>query len=957
MRKLFLLLWMLPVIASAQSFDYSTGRDGARAYLRLPRGQQEVKAVLYCHQNMTEEVLFRSPSFTGKMDSLGIAMAFIQRGSQTWDVSDGCQERFEALMRDFAKGTGHQELESAWIIPFGHSAQATFPWNFAAWNPERTLCIISYHGDAPRTNLCGYGRANVEWGRTRNIDRIPGLMVMGEYEWWEARLNPARAFRVMYPDSRISFLRDAGRGHFDLCPQTQDYLARFIEKALQDPRPEGGEEWDGFWYQDAEMAAITKARQEEWEGKAMQEISVWVDGTKLVRNPQSHITMSGRVTGEEFTVTATASTGNTRVTLVSGPAVQTGNNTFRIDRNYFGKDPLRQWKGITLCVEADGNEAYKPGVQELNLLPSVLEESRPRLQAKQLDPSCVRLLPSRFMENQQRDSAWIMSVSAERLLHSFRTTAGVYAGNEGGYMTVKKLGGWESLDCELRGHTTGHVLSACALMYAYTGADCFKAKGDSLVNGLRAVQQALGGGYLSAFPEELVNRNIRGEKVWAPWYTLHKVMAGLLDQYSLAGNELALTEVKEFARWAFEKLSRLDEPTRRRMLRNEFGGMGEMWWNLYGITGDKCHRELAEFFYHNDVIDPLKAQKADFGTKHTNTFIPKVIAEACRYELTGSEESRTAATFFWDQMMAHHVYATGSLSDKEHFFPPDAFKKHITGYTGESCCTYNMLRLARHLYQWEPSTSIMDYYERALYNHILGAQNPETGMASYFLPLAAGTHKVYSTPFNSFWCCVGSSFESNAKYAESIYFGGENTLYVNLFIPSELDWDGFRLRMETAFPSEEEVRFTILSGGKRKLALRKPGWSGKPVVRVNGRRVSVKAGDYLVLDRKWKAGDRVSVTYPMSYRVEPAPQDPSVGVVMYGPLVMALPLGTEGFVAPQPVSDPARYNDYYTYDYHIPASIPAFAPLPESFEGLRPLFSIHEERYAVYWLLNGNDWK
>ena len=952
MRKLLpLLLILLPALARTQSFDYSCGRDGARAFLRLPRGQQEVKAVLYCHQNMTEEVLFRSPSFTSKMDSLGVAMAFVQRGSQNWDVADGCQARFEALMRDFAAGTGHPELTSAWIIPFGHSAQATFPWNFAAWNPGRTLCIISYHGDAPRTNLCGYGRANIEWGRTRNIDRIPGLMVMGEYEWWDARLAPARAFRTMYPDSRISFLRDAGRGHFDLSPETQDYLARFIGKALRNPRPSGGVEWDGFWYQDKEMAHMTKARQEEWDGKKIQMIDVWVDGTRLIRDPQRHITMNGRVEGEEFTVTASSVTGHPRVVLISGPAVQTGKNTFRVDHSYFGKDPLRQWKGITLCVEADGDETYKPAVQELNLMPAVLEEKRPVLKAKPLPPSDVRLLPGRFTENRQRDSAWIMSVSVDRLLHSFRTTAGVYAGNEGGYMTVRKLGGWESPDCELRGHTTGHVLSACALMYAYTGASCFKSKGDSLVRGLRTVQQALGSGYLSAFPEELINRNIRGEKVWAPWYTLHKIMAGLLDQYQLAGNDLALTEVKEFAGWAFEKLSRLDETTRRRMLRNEFGGMPEVWWNLYGITGDKRHLELAEFFCHDDVIGPLRVQKADFGTRHTNTFIPKVIAEARRYELTGTEESRTAVSFFWDRMLADQVYATGSLSDKEHFFPEKDFKKHITGYTGESCCTYNMLRLAEHLFAWEPSAAVMDYYERALYNHILGAQNPRTGMASYFLPLANGTHKVYSTPFNSFWCCVGSGFESHAKYARTIYYEAGNTLYVNLFIPSEAEWDGFRLRMETSFPQEDEVRLTILSAGKRRIALRKPAWSGRVVVKVNGRKVSVKDRDYLVLDRNWKAGDRISVTYPLSWRVEAAPQDPSVGVVMYGPLVMAMPLGTDGFVAPQPVSDPTKYNDYYTYDYHIPPGTPDFPALPASFAGLKPLYEIHDQRYTVYWNL------
>lgn len=166
-------------------FDCAIGEQGKRAFLRLPKGDREVKAILYCHQNMTEEVLFRSKLFTDRMDSLGVAMAFVQQGSQNWDTASGCQERFDSIISDFASATGHQEISTAPIIPFGHSAQATFPWNFAAWNPQRTLCIISYHGDAPRTNLCGYGRANIEWGRTRNIDSIPGLMIEGEYEWWE----------------------------------------------------------------------------------------------------------------------------------------------------------------------------------------------------------------------------------------------------------------------------------------------------------------------------------------------------------------------------------------------------------------------------------------------------------------------------------------------------------------------------------------------------------------------------------------------------------------------------------------------------------------------------------------------------------------------------------------------------------------------------------------------------
>lgn len=383
--------------ADVPRFDYVEGAEGQRVCMRLPHAADgtdaTVRAVLYCHQNMTEEVLFRSDLFTCAMDSLGVAMMFVQSGSQAWDVADGCQQRFDTIINDVARSTGHAEIDSAWIVPFGHSAQATFPWNFAAWNPDRTLCVISFHGDAPRTNLCGYGRANLEWGRTRNIDRIAGLMIEGEYEWWEARVRPALAFRMMYPDSRISFLCDAGRGHFDLCPATLDYIARFIAKSLADPRPDGGlyySRWspdgtestdphDMFWYHDREMVGLTRARYAETRGKQMQYLGARVNGIDVPYDSTAHIKMRATVAGPEFTVepvfvdsTHTApcdrhAAVRPRVTLISGPAVQTGEYTFRYDPEYFGRDPRRLWSGITLCVEADGDPRHKPAVQELNL--------------------------------------------------------------------------------------------------------------------------------------------------------------------------------------------------------------------------------------------------------------------------------------------------------------------------------------------------------------------------------------------------------------------------------------------------------------------------------------------------------------------------------------------------------------------------------------------------------------
>ncbi len=596
------------------------------------------------------------------------------------------------------------------------------------------------------------------------------------------------------------------------------------------------------------------------------------------------------------------------------------------------------------------------------------------LAARSFDLQDVRLLPGRFRDNMARDSTWLVSIGVDRLLHAFRTTSGVFAGREGGYMTVKKLGGWESLDCDLRGHTTGHVLSALALMYGATGSDVFKMKGDSLVAGLAEVQAVGEGGYLSAFPEELVNRNIRGESVWAPWYTLHKIFAGLIDQYLYAGNAQALDVARKLGDWACGKLSPLPEEARRRMLRNEFGGINEAFYNLYALTGDERYRRLAAFFYHNDVIDPLKERRDDLGTKHTNTFIPKVLAEARAYELTGDGDGKALSEFFWHTTTARHTFAPGCSSDKEHYFDPGEFSRHISGYTGETCCTYNMLKLSRHLFCWEASPDVADYYERALYNHILGQQDPATGMAAYFLPLQSGAHKVYSTPENSFWCCVGSGFESHAKYAEGIYYRGEGCLYVNLFIPSELAWKekGLKLRQETRFPEEETVRLTLALESPLRIAvkLRYPSWSGLPSVRVNGKPVRVKRhpGSYISLERRWKDGDRIEASYPMRLAMERMPDNPRKGALLYGPVVLAGALGTEGMRPPAPYSDPSRYNDYYTYDYHIPQGLPCSLPwddrhperaLRRAGKGLSfvtgsgvqvlPLYDVHRQRYVVYW--------
>ncbi|NDV79165.1 glycoside hydrolase family 127 protein [Dysgonomonas sp. 511] len=598
------------------------------------------------------------------------------------------------------------------------------------------------------------------------------------------------------------------------------------------------------------------------------------------------------------------------------------------------------------------------------------------IKAYSFDLKDVRLLNSPFRQNMERESKWILSLGADRLLHSFRNTAGEYAGREGGYMTIKKLGGWESLDCELRGHSTGHIMSGLAYLYASTGDEKYKVKADSIVGGLAEVQETLArNGYISAYPENLINRNIAGKSVWAPWYTLHKVYAGLIDQYLYCDSKQALDIMEKAASWAYQKLMPLSEEQRALMLRNEFGGVNEAFYNLYAITGNPEHKKLAEFFYHSAVIDPLAEHKADLYFKHANTFIPKVIGEARNYELHNSDRSKDIASFFWNTVIDHQTYCTGGNSHKEKFIHSDSISKNLTGYTQETCNTNNMLKLTRHLFCWDTNPKHADYYERALYNHILGQQDPQSGMVAYFLPMLPGAHKVYSTPENSFWCCVGTGFENHAKYGEAIYYHDNDGLYVNLFIPSVLTWKekGVKMKQETAFPEDGNVKLTINTDKDIKMPvyLRYPKWTNNVEVKVNGKKVKVKQipSSYITIERIWKNGDKIEVNYPMNLYLAETNDNPDMAAVMYGPLVLAGAMGTEGMIAPAPFSNPNVRNDYYTYDYKVPGNFKttlnvnknnitqSIKPIPgeglafitEDNIRLEPIHKIHHQRYVVYW--------
>lgn len=584
-------------------------------------------------------------------------------------------------------------------------------------------------------------------------------------------------------------------------------------------------------------------------------------------------------------------------------------------------------------------------------------------------PQAVRLLPSRWRDNFERDSAWMMSIPVNRLLHSFQTTSGAFAGREGGYMTVKKLAGWESLDCDLRGHTTGHLLSALAMLYAQTGSSEVKAKADSLVAGLSEVQRAYGNGYLSAFGEGLIDRNLQGKSVWAPWYTLHKLAQGLIDQYTLCGNDTALAVVERMSEWAYRKLQPLSDEQRRRMIRNEFGGFNEAMYNLYAINHNPHALWLARFFYHNEKVDPLKHGISDLGTNHANTFIPKLLGEWKAFELFGDTLSRNAAELLFRTLSERHAFVTGEVSDREHLFNPDEQSRHLTGYDGENCCTYNLLKLAQRVFCYRGDAGSADYIERALWNHILGQQDPQSSMVTYFTPLLTGAYRLYSTRDSSYWCCVGSGFESHVKYATFIYTHSDDALWVNLPIASRVDWDGTVVTQQTDFPASDRVVLGI--GGKSRtftLRLRRPRATTLRGITINGRRLSDKAlrehleqdGAFLAIRRHWKKGDRIVVDYDLELHEEPMRDDSSRVALVYGPVVLAGELDP----VDHPFSDPKLYNDYYTKDYQVPATLPGrctyqslkdfrkVGPLEwRSANGIvvKPFYDVHHHRYVVEW--------
>lgn len=612
----------------------------------------------------------------------------------------------------------------------------------------------------------------------------------------------------------------------------------------------------------------------------------------------------------------------------------------------------------------------------------------------------VKLLESPFQQAQQTDLHYILALNPDRLLSPFLREAGLTP-------KAPSYTNWENTG--LDGHIGGHYLSALSMMYAATGDTAVYNRLNYMLNELHRAQQAVGTGFIGGTPGSLqLWKDIKAGNIrpggfdlngkWVPLYNIHKTYAGLRDAYLYAHSDLARQMLVDFTDWMLDITSGLSDQQMQDMLRSEHGGLNETFADVADITGENKYLELARRFSHKLVLDPLIKDEDRLTGMHANTQIPKVIGYKRVAELSKDDKNWNhaaewdhAARFFWNTVVNHRSVCIGGNSVREHFHPADNFTSMLNDVQGpETCNTYNMLRLTKMLYQDTPDVDFADYYERALYNHILSSQEPEKGGFVYFTPMRSGHYRVYSQPETSMWCCVGSGLENHTKYGEFIYAHQKDTLYVNLFIPSQLTWKdkGVTLTQETRFPDNGKITLRIDKAPKKAftLKIRQPKWAahsndyllkinGKNQSFTQGKRESYTAGDnYLSLHRKWKKGDIITFELPMTVRLEQIPDKKDYYAFSYGPIVLAAATGTDhldglyaddsrgGHIAhgkqislqeiPMLIGNPEAIRnslhkdngELLTFSYTGNVFPAQDKPLK-----LVPFFRLHNARYAVYF--------
>lgn len=597
----------------------------------------------------------------------------------------------------------------------------------------------------------------------------------------------------------------------------------------------------------------------------------------------------------------------------------------------------------------------------------------------------VRLKAGPFLNAQQVDLKYILALNPDRLLAPYLIDAGLP-------LKAERYGNWENSG--LDGHIGGHYLSALALMYASTDNLEVKKRLDYMVSELAKCQQKNGDGYVGGIPQGKVfwSRIAKGDldgsgfglnNTWVPLYNIHKLFAGLQDAYTVAGNKQALNVLVKLADWFAQTIQNLDDEQIQKMLKTEHGGMNEVFANLYEITHEKKYLAIAQKISHRAILDPLLAQKDALTGLHANTQIPKVIGFQKIADLTHNQDWANAANFFWENVSAKRSVSFGGNSFREHFNPVNDFTPMLESNQGpETCNSYNMLKLTKSLFLSEPKANYIDFFERTLFNHILSSQHPTKGGFVYFTPIRPRHYRVYSQPQEGFWCCVGSGIENHGKYGEMIYAHTDKDLYVNLFMASTLNWKekGLALTQNTQFPnaSNSEITLKLNKPQTFTLYVRYPKWVKEKAfqVKVNGKTFAVneKPSSFIAINRTWKSGDKVSLTFPMETTAETLPDGSPWVSFVHGPIVLAAKTDTtdlKGLFADDsrmgheasgklyPLDEApilvSNSNEYLSKIQPIKNQKLAFsmgdALYPTKYQSLTliPFYQLHDARYMMYF--------
>ncbi len=597
----------------------------------------------------------------------------------------------------------------------------------------------------------------------------------------------------------------------------------------------------------------------------------------------------------------------------------------------------------------------------------------------------VTLTEGPLLKSQELNLEYVLSHDVDRFVAPFRREASLPK-------KAEPYPNWESTG--LDGHSAGHYLTALAQHAVVSRSTEAEERLEYMVAELAACQEAFGNGYLGGFPggtriwDEMIRGNMKVDNfslngAWVPWYNIHKTFAGMRDAWLLTSNMQARKVLEGMGRWCLEFTDSLSDEDLQKMLQCEHGGMNEVLADLFEITGDGRYLEAARRFSHWSILSPLLNREDKLDGLHANTQIPKVIGFARVAELENNPDWWEASDFFWDRLVNHRSVAIGGNSVREHFHPVNDFGPMIRSREGpETCNTYNMMRLSEQLFRMQPSVHYADYYELALYNHIRSSQHPNHGGYVYFTPMRPSHYRVYSKAESCFWCCVGSGMENHGKYGRFIYAHDEDTLYVNLFIASRLEWDaqGLVVQQDTRFPEQEKttLKLNLKKTKCFSLALRHPAWipEGELKVYVNGELHPARSepSSYLEINRKWKSGDCIEISLPMHTALEFLPDNSGYAAITYGPIVLGSRIQSED--TPELVADDARMGHVAPGSYiplnHSPmlvgevediiAELRPVKDAPVHFKAedvirpkqfnplvLEPFSGIHDSRYMVYW--------